>query len=692
MSDMQMNGFHGEELLIQDENFPVHLMSRLNKLREGVKFCDVTLVVGQHDVPAHKCILVSCSPYLFDLFSQEEKSGVTRGTCKLKGIEFTSFEYLLNYMYTGTMVIPAEEVKNVYGTARKLKMEEVAKQCVAFLADNLTPANCLGIRSYAQDVEMKKKVDEYIKVNFNDVIVSKNFYGLPNLQVEVVGADEDLLESSQQSHLFELLLIYVKEHQNTKKFKLERLIEQLNVLYLTRDNTLQDCKDFEDKSLKEDEGVQDYRKLKRKQHGHIKANQNKDGQTSETNNNQVNSLPFQKFTIVKDKSVLEREWKIIAFKETADNTYISISIFNGCLTTISLHCRVARQSPSNSISDTPDSPVHSVSDVQFERSRSLTPLKSMSTPRCGFGLRAVGDILIASGGYDRGECMKSTECFDIESNTWRILADMNTARGRFSTARMGNMIYACGGSNGLQELRSVEVYDPEKDLWSFVAPMSKDRSSPGCAVLNDKLYCIGGCMGQDSIAGCEVYDPKTDSWSDIAPLQTARYQASVRAYQGKLYVMGGTDGWHCLKSVEVYDTETNEWKFIESLNVSRRGAGVESYQGKLFVIGGNDGVTSLKSTEILDVENAVWKFGPALTSPRSNAGSAVHGKRLFAVGGFNGKKFLDTMEYLDDTQEWSHYAPVSKIRNSNSLESVHSEDSALVKFDATSTVMDDPIH
>ncbi|ESP03245.1 hypothetical protein LOTGIDRAFT_237773 [Lottia gigantea] len=688
MEDLNMNGFHGEELEIIGENFHSNVLSTLNSLRQGQKFCDVTLVVERHDVPAHKCILVACSPFLFDLFTIDEENGVTRSSCKLREVSHKGFQYLLDYMYTGRILIRSEDVKLVYVTARKLKMDEVALKCVAYLANNLTSINCLGIRSYAQDEEMKVKVDNYIKSDINKVIVSPNFFSLPNLQIEIVGRKEDVTDSEQISHLLDLVLIWAQNNLQGKKNKLDRLTEQMNLLYLTRDNTLQDCQEFEDEELKEDDGIQDYRKLKRKQNGERNLTENNN------NNNKIisnSSLPFQKFSLIKDENI-EREWKIIAYKQTADNTYMGIAILNSCLVTISLRYRVAQQSPSTSVSDLSESPTNSTStDPQYDRSRSLIPLNTMSTPRCGFGLRSVNGKLIACGGYDRGECLKSTECFNLESNTWTMLADMKTTRGRFSAARVGDTIFACGGSDGYHELRTVEVYDVEKDVWSFVAPMIKHRSSPGVAVLGDQLFCIGGCMGQNSVAECEVYDAKTDSWSFIASLNTARYQASVRAYNGKLYVMGGTDGWNCLNSVEVYDPAINEWRYLESLNVCRRGAGVECFQGKLYVIGGNDGTHSLKSTEIFDVENQKWIFGPVLVSPRSNIGSAVLDGRLFAVGGFNGKKFLDTMEYLDDANEWTFYTPFYKTRGINGGLS-SSCDSLDNSNNNSALVMDGPLH
>lgn len=91
------------------------------------------------------------------------------------------------------------------------------------------------------------------------------------------------------------------------------------------------------------------------------------------------------------------------------------------------------------------------------------------------------DFYITSflGGYERGECLRSAEMFNIQDNAWTSLPPMKVARGRVAVAVLNNKLYACGGSDGHHELRSVECYDTETNKWSFVADMQMERSCPG---------------------------------------------------------------------------------------------------------------------------------------------------------------------------------------------------------------------
>lgn len=533
-----------------------------------------------------------------------------------------------------------------------------------------------GIRKFAHDEELRQKANCFIQNNIDEVTKSKHFYGLPRVKIEIVGADEDLIESSNDKHMFQLVLSWARQNINPEKPRLEELTEQVNVLYLNPDNTLSDCKDFSsaDQIVKEDDVIYDYKKAKTKLSVPVKP---KDSLIT-------SPAHFRKFAINPEEPVASKEWNIIATYQTKDNMYMAISLLNGEMATMSIHYRPRAVSPTGSTSDGPDSPTLFVTATQvLERHASLTPLAFMSSARCAFGLRVINGKLFACGGYDRGDCLISCEEFDLKTNTWNKLADMNTPRGRFATASLNEKVYAIGGSNGHHEQKMVEIYDAETNKWTLCSDAIKAKVSQGVCELNGKIYGIGGCVGQRSVPDCQVYDPQTNKWSNIASLNTARYQAAVCSYKGKIYAIGGTDAWSCLNSVEIYDPNTNKWSAGPLLNNPRRGAGCDVLNGKIYVVGGSDGTQSLRSIEILGQEKDMWTLGPALSIPRANVGVAAYANRIFAVGGYSGKKFLDTMEYLDiDNNEWCSYLPVE-----DSVMAVRKRSQSSEKFDKDEKVM-----
>ncbi|VEN59804.1 unnamed protein product [Callosobruchus maculatus] len=49
-----------------------HILNSLNMMRKNRHFCDVILHVGSNEIHAHRAVLASASPYLFELFSSDE--------------------------------------------------------------------------------------------------------------------------------------------------------------------------------------------------------------------------------------------------------------------------------------------------------------------------------------------------------------------------------------------------------------------------------------------------------------------------------------------------------------------------------------------------------------------------------------------------------------------------------------------
>lgn len=81
------------------------------------------------------------------------------------------------------------------------------------------------------------------------------------------------------------------------------------------------------------------------------------------------------------------------------------------------------------------------------------------------------------GGYDRGECLKTVERYNITQNIWTPMPPMISPRGRFDVTQIAGKLFACGGSNGSIELRTAEYYDNGK--WIELPNMRKPRSSAG---------------------------------------------------------------------------------------------------------------------------------------------------------------------------------------------------------------------
>ncbi|XP_035224105.1 influenza virus NS1A-binding protein homolog isoform X1 [Stegodyphus dumicola] len=641
--------------IFDDTAYRETIFDNLNKLRKNKQFCDVTLQVGAsqdvREVYAHRAVLACASPYLFDLFTAETKG--SRNQYKLNGsFDFEAFECLVDYAYIGRLEVPPKLVKATYVAATKLRMFSAAKQCGKYLVENMTPDNCIGLRSLpgiASNPDLLIKVDNFIRQNISEVAKSKELLALPTIPVELLQNSHEEKIATNLKHMCDMVLDWVKAITDDQDISIDDLTQKVHMLYLNPDRTLHDCNDIENGDLQDSEVIQDYKKLSRKvsvpgtgkSRRKISQAPAKPRQFLYTKSDSSSSL-----SSLSDEE--DKDWKLIVTTNNGENSMLGLVAAYGKLTVLSIVQRV--HTPNHSPLSSRNSSVEKISTY------SVVP--PMSSARCAVGTAELEGKLLVCGGYDRGECLKTVESYDFSTNKWTTMQPMKVPRGRFNAAVVNNKVYAVGGCDGQKELSSAEYWDPENNTWKQLPNLPAVRSHAGVCSMDKKLYVIGGWNGQRGITRCDIFDTESCSWSNMAPLSTGRYQAGVGAMNGYVYAVGGCDSWNCLSSVEKYDPATDTWCVVAPLNTARRGCGLAVYDGKLYAVGGHDGIHSLCTVEIYESETDTWIAGPSLTCCRANVGVSVVGNRLFAVGGFNGKTFLNTVEYLDrENNEWTSFVP-----------------------------------
>lgn len=86
-------------------------------------------------------------------------------------------------------------------------------------------------------------------------------------------------------------------------------------------------------------------------------------------------------------------------------------------------------------------------------------------------------LLSCAGGYDRGECLRTVESYDLGTNRWSPLVSMGTPRGRVDVTVLHGHVYVIGGSDGTKELASAEVFDGA--AWRPLPALGVARSNAG---------------------------------------------------------------------------------------------------------------------------------------------------------------------------------------------------------------------
>uniref|UniRef100_A0A3P9M5Q0 Influenza virus NS1A binding protein a n=1 Tax=Oryzias latipes TaxID=8090 RepID=A0A3P9M5Q0_ORYLA len=600
---MTPNGF----LIFEDENFMDSTVAKMNALRKSGQFCDVRLQVCGHELMAHRAVLACCSPYLFEIFNSDvEAHGVSHVT--FEDLNPEAVEVLLNYAYTAQLKADKDLVKDVYSAAKRFKMERVKQICGDYLLSKMDSQNAISFRNFASsmgDGRLVAKVDAFIQDHLLDVSEQDDFLKLPRLKVQT--------------------LYYSPDH---KLVDGGLMIEGHSEVFGGEEDHLQFV---QKKPVRESA----QRQLSCSSSGSLSPS-----------NQAANS----------SKLSGRRDWKYIASEKTTKNNYLCLAVLDGVLCVIFLH---GRSSPQTSPSATPCLMKSLSFEVQPEESEEH-PLSPMHYARSGLGTAALNGKLIAAGGYNREECLRTVECYDPTEDRWTFIAPMRTPRARFQMAVLMGQLFVVGGSNGhSDELNSGETYDPHTDEWIQVPELRTNRCNAGVCALNNKLYVVGGSdpCGQKGLKNCDAFDPVNKSWSNCASLNIRRHQAAVCELDGFMYAIGGAESWNCLNTVERYNPDNNTWTLVAPMNVARRGAAVAVHAGKLFVVGGFDGSRALRCVEVYDPSRNEWKMLGSMTSSRSNAGVAVLDESIYAVGGFDGNDFLNTVEvYNLEMDKWNDCA------------------------------------
>eukprot|EP00102_Acyrthosiphon_pisum_P008827 XP_003246059.3 PREDICTED: kelch-like protein 2 [Acyrthosiphon pisum] len=113
---------------------------------------------------------------MFPSFAEGDK-----GVVNLRELDCNILQLLVDYIYTGEIMVTVQNVLDLLPSAVLLQLDYVKDVCVEFLEQKLNTANCLAIREFADFyncMELLSSSEEYIETHFLKVVEAEEFLSL----------------------------------------------------------------------------------------------------------------------------------------------------------------------------------------------------------------------------------------------------------------------------------------------------------------------------------------------------------------------------------------------------------------------------------------------------------------------------------------------------------------------------------
>ncbi|KAF0759416.1 Uncharacterized protein FWK35_00018029 [Aphis craccivora] len=510
-------------------------------------FCDIMLQTDDGIIVyGHKYILASATPYFKAMFSKFCESKKDR--VNITKVDSTILKLLIDYIYTGEIMITQENVEFVLVAADLLQLDYVKQACVEFLQKQLDPSNCLGIKLFADlhnCIELLSNCEVFIKKQFLEVVKCDEFLSLSSEEVIKLISINDIGVPLEEK-IYECVIKWVKHEFNRRKHLLPNLMEHVRLPLISKEYLVENV--VNEPLLKNDPKCKEY--VFEALHFQV-IKSVKPFSIPETIWSKPRQLP--KIVLVLSWSKLEKKL-ITNWYDPATNQFQlgpEITNFN--------------QFPIGFV--VKDEFVY----VMYRGSRTFemfdTSLKSPCMVR-------KPDLLIGCDTKKYSDSHKdflnTVDIFNLNTQKWQTVSEKisKSERRKFGVGVLNNLIYTVGGlsgrSNDLTYLKSVECYDPSLDKWYPVAEMSIERCNVGVGVLNGIMYVVGG-VDKLGIHKCvEAYSPSDGFWTPIANMHLCRENPVVVALDGLLYVIGGNTESN---SIEIYNPKIKSWS-MKTISIS----------------------------------------------------------------------------------------------------------------------------
>lgn len=211
------------------------LLVNLNIQRQSKILCDVILVIGDDELPAHKGVLAANSKYFLAMFTAEMAER-TMEKIRIFGISTSAMKQVLDFIYTGVVNVTEENVRELLGASSFLLIQKVQKVCSKFLQNILVAKNCLAILSIADEFcceALYRSCVIFLCQNFLEVSQTDDFARLDGESVKKMLLSDDL-NIEKEEDLVYVVINWIKHDIEKRKHLLPVLMRSIRMKFIQK--------------------------------------------------------------------------------------------------------------------------------------------------------------------------------------------------------------------------------------------------------------------------------------------------------------------------------------------------------------------------------------------------------------------------------------------------------------------------
>ncbi|XP_016308770.1 kelch-like protein 29 [Sinocyclocheilus anshuiensis] len=506
---------------------PKEMLKELNQQRREKEFTDLKIIVEGKEFEVHQNVLASCSLYFKDMvkrLSGENRNG-EKMQLTMSNISSDVLELLLEFVYTGSLIIDSANAKTLLEVANKFQFNTFCKVCVSFLGlSRVSGSSRSGLACVLTLV--------YREMQLLSVATEAVFPGHFSPAVTLPIHQTLLTVAARQSAVpRRILLSHVSELLAVVRLPFIHPSYLLNVV----DN---------EELIKSSEACRDL--VNEAKRYHMLPHARQEMQTPRTRprlsagvaevivlvgGRQVIGMNQRSLTAVTCFNPQNNKWyplaslpfynrEFFSVISAGDNIYLSGGIESG-VTLADVWCYMSLLDNWNLVS-------------------------RMTVPRG------------VAGNLD------NVARYDTITNQWEMVAPLPKPVHSAAATVCGGKIYVFGGVNEAGLSAGVlQSYVPQTNAWSFIeSPMIDNKYAPA-VTLNGYIFILGGAYARATT----IYDPEKGNIKAGPNMNHSRQFCSAVVLDGKIYVTGGivSSEGPALGTMEAFDPCANVWTLQQSM-------------------------------------------------------------------------------------------------------------------------------